>query len=111
MKELAMHVYDLMENSTAANAKDVKLTIVDSLKNNDFHFTIEDTGCGIPSDKIGTIFNRFTKVDEFKEGLGLGLAYCHETVAKLGGTLVLDQTSAAGTTFTLSLPIKLKTNN
>lgn len=74
-----------------------------------FHFTIADTGCGIPSDKIGTIFNRFTKVDEFKEGLGLGLAYCHETVAKLGGTLVLDQTSAAGTTFTLSLPIKLKT--
>ena len=75
-----------------------------------FHFTIEDTGCGIPSDKIGTIFNRFTKVDEFKEGLGLGLAYCHETVAKLGGTLKLDKTSAEGTTFTLSLPIKLKTN-
>ena len=42
MKELAMHVYDLMENSTAAGSKDVKLTIVDSLKNNDFHFTIED---------------------------------------------------------------------
>ncbi len=75
-----------------------------------FHFTIEDTGCGIPSDKIGTIFNRFTKVDEFKEGLGLGLAYCHETVAKLGGTLKLDKTSDEGTTFTLSLPIKLKTN-
>ena len=75
-----------------------------------FYFTIEDTGCGIPSDKIGTIFNRFTKVDEFKEGLGLGLAYCHETVEKLGGTLKLDRTSAKGTTFTLSLPIKLKTN-
>ena len=75
-----------------------------------FNFTIEDTGCGIPSDKIGTIFNRFTKVDEFKEGLGLGLAYCHETVAKLGGTLKLDKTSDEGTTFTLSLPIKLKTN-
>ena len=75
-----------------------------------FYFTIEDTGCGIPSDKIGTIFNRFTKVDEFKEGLGLGLAYCHETVEKLGGTLKLDRTSAEGTTFTLSLPIKLKTN-
>ena len=87
----------------------IRLTL--SKDKNYFHFTVEDTGCGIPSDKIGTIFNRFTKVDEFKEGLGLGLAYCHETVAKLGGTLVLDQTSAAGTTFTLSLPIKLKTNN
>lgn len=87
----------------------IRLTL--SKDKNYFHFTVEDTGCGIPSDKIGTIFNRFTKVDEFKEGLGLGLAYCHETVAKLGGTLVLNQTSAAGTTFTLSLPIKLKTNN
>ena len=74
-----------------------------------FRFTIEDTGCGIPEDKISTIFDRFVKVDEFKEGLGLGLAYCHETVAKLGGTLTLDHTSEAGTTFTLSLPIKLKT--
>ena len=74
-----------------------------------FNFTIEDTGCGIPDDKISTIFDRFVKVDEFKEGLGLGLAYCHETAEKLGGTLTLEKTSALGTTFTLSLPIKLKT--
>ena len=74
-----------------------------------FHFSIEDTGCGIPENKISTIFEKFVKVDEFKEGLGLGLAYCHETVGKLGGVLTLDETSEKGTTFTLSLPIKLKT--
>ena len=74
-----------------------------------FNFIIEDTGCGIPENKISTIFDRFVKVDELKEGLGLGLAYCHETVEKLGGTLTLDKTSEEGTTFTLSLPIKLKT--
>ena len=34
MKELAMHVYDLMENSTAANSTLVELTIKDSLKDN-----------------------------------------------------------------------------
>ena len=73
-----------------------------------FHFTVEDTGCGIPQDKIGTIFERFTKVDEFKEGLGLGLAYCRETAEKLGGSLTLDKTSDEGTTFTLSLPMLLK---
>ena len=101
---------NILENS-AKFTDDGYIRLILSKDKNYFHFTIEDTGCGIPSDKIGTIFNRFTKVDEFKEGLGLGLAYCHETVAKLGGTLVLDQTSAAGTTFTLSLPIKLKTNN
>lgn len=69
-------------------------------------FSVEDTGCGIPSDKMGTIFQRWVKVNEFKEGLGLGLAYCWETAQKLDGTLTLDQTSEAGTTFTLSLPVE-----
>ena len=101
---------NILENSAKFTEEGhIRLTL--SKDKTYFHFTIEDTGCGIPSDKIGTIFNRFVKVDEFKEGLGLGLAYCHETVAKLGGTLVLNQTSAMGTTFTLSLPIKLKTTN
>lgn len=71
-------------------------------------FSVEDTGCGIPSDKVGTIFQRWTKVDEFTEGLGLGLAYCWESAQKLGGALTLDQTSEAGTTFTLSLPVEKK---
>ena len=69
-------------------------------------FSVEDTGCGVPEDKKATIFDRWVKVDEFKEGLGLGLAYCRETAQKLGGTLTLDQTSEAGTTFTLALPIE-----
>ena len=69
-------------------------------------FTVEDTGCGIPSDKIATIFQRWVKVDEFKEGLGLGLAYCWETTQKLGGTLRLVDTSPQGTTFELGLPIE-----
>ena len=73
-------------------------------------FSVEDTGCGIPSDKVGTIFQRWVKSDEFKEGLGLGLAYCWEAAQKLGGELTLDQTSEAGTTFTLSLPVE-KTND
>ena len=71
-----------------------------------YYFTVTDTGCGIPEDKIPHIFERFTKGDEFKEGLGLGLAYCYETAEKLGGSLMLDNTSALGTAFTLSLPIK-----
>ena len=71
-------------------------------------FTVEDTGCGIPSDKVGTIFQRWTKVDEFKEGLGLGLAYCWETTQKLGGTLKLVETSPEGTTFELGLPVEKK---
>lgn len=69
-------------------------------------FTVEDTGCGIPADKVDSIFDRWMKVDEFKEGLGLGLAYCKETAQKLGGTLRLVETSEQGTTFELGLPVE-----
>lgn len=99
---------NILENA-AKFTEDGYIKLILSKGKNNFHFTIEDTGCGIPVDKQDRIFERFTKVDEFKEGLGLGLAYCHETVAKLDGSLKLDHTSAEGTSFTLSLPIKLKT--
>ena len=72
-------------------------------------FTVEDTGCGIADDQAAHIFDRFVKGDEFREGLGLGLAYCRETTRKLGGHLVLDRDYREGARFILSLPIKLKT--
>jgi signal transduction histidine kinase len=99
---------NILENSVKFTDEGyIRLTL--SKDKNNFHFTIEDSGCGIPADKVDTIFERFTKVDAFKEGLGLGLAYCHETVEKLGGKLTLDHTSEHGTAFTISLPIELKT--
>lgn len=98
-------LYDLLENSAKFTEKGfIRLTLRNDGRM--MRFTVEDTGCGIPEDKISTIFERFTKVDEFTEGLGLGLAYCHETAARLGGDLKLDRTSEEGTSFTLGLPLK-----
>ena len=70
-------------------------------------FIVEDTGCGIAADKVDSIFEPFMKGDEFKQGLGLGLAYCHETAEKLGGSLVFDKTYHEGASFILTLPINL----
>lgn len=70
-------------------------------------FVVEDTGSGIPADKADSIFEPFMKVDEFKQGLGLGLAYCHETAEKLGGSLVFDKNYHEGASFILTLPINL----
>ena len=69
-------------------------------------FIVEDTGCGISPEDAQHIFERFTKIDNFKEGLGLGLAYCRETAQKLGGSLTLDPDYHGGCRFTLTLPIK-----
>jgi signal transduction histidine kinase len=70
-------------------------------------FIVEDTGCGIAADKVDSIFEPFMKGDEFKQGLGLGLAYCHETAEKLGGSLVFDRNYHEGASFILTLPINL----
>ena len=69
-------------------------------------FTIEDTGPGIPADKADFIFEKFTKIDMFTEGLGLGLFLCHRVVELMGGTLTLDPQYTNGSRFVLELPLK-----
>ena len=98
---------NILENAAKFTEKGL-ITLKLMCDHTHFRFTVEDTGCGVPDDKVNSIFERFVKADEFKEGLGLGLAYCHETVKKLGGSLMLDYTSEAGSSFTLSLPTNVK---
>ena len=67
-------------------------------------FTIEDTGPGIPPDKADFVFEKFTKIDMFTEGLGLGLFLCQRVVQLMGGTLKLDSQYTDGSRFILELP-------
>lgn len=68
-------------------------------------FTVTDTGCGIPLDKHETIFERFVKVDDFKQGVGLGLSICREIARRLDGAISIDSSYNSGTRFIFRLPI------
>ncbi len=72
---------------------------------NEVKFTVEDTGPGIPADKAEFIFEKFTKVDMFTEGLGLGLFLCRRVVMLMNGTLTLDSEYTGGSRFVVSLPV------
>ena len=68
---------------------------------------VEDNGPGIPDDEAEHIFERFVKLDSFKEGLGLGLPLCRTLIRRLGGTVLLDRTfKGPGARFVISLPIE-----
>ena len=67
-------------------------------------FTIEDTGPGIPADKTAFVFEKFTKLDMFTDGLGLGLFLCRRVVQLMGGSLTLDTQYTSGSRFVLELP-------
>lgn len=54
-------------------------------------FAVRDTGKGVPPEKADDIFKRFTKLDNFKQGSGLGLNICSVFAEKLGGTVELDR--------------------
>lgn len=75
-----------------ANVADGQLTL-----------SVEDTGCGIPPQEAEHIFERFVKLNTFKEGIGLGLPLCRTIVTRLGGTIRLDTSYQRGARFVITL--------
>ena len=72
----------------------------------DLTITIQDTGCGIPEDKIENIFDRFVTTDS--SGSGLGLAICKEVVTLMGGKIRLKSELGKGTIVWIIIPCKCK---
>ena len=68
-------------------------------------FYVTDTGCGIAPNDQERVFEPFSKLDEFSEGLGLGLPLCRRLATLLKGEIVLDTLYSGGARFLLKLPI------
>ncbi len=71
-------------------------------------FTVEDTGIGIRSDDIDSIFDEFKQVDSSMtkrySGTGLGLAICKKLVELMDGTIFVESEYGKGTKFVFSVP-------
>ena len=69
-----------------------------------WYFYVEDTGCGISSDKAADVFERFVKLDGKMQGTGLGLAISKSIVERLGGEIGVFSSEGRGSTFWFLLP-------
>jgi len=68
-------------------------------------FTVRDSGPGIPAEAFGRIFEKFGQVDrQSKVGTGLGLAFCKLAVEAHRGTIGVESTPGAGSTFSFTIP-------
>lgn len=66
---------------------------------------VADTGIGITAEKISTIFERFVKVNSFKQGTGLGLTICKTIVEALDGEIGVESEPGKGSRFWFTLPL------
>ncbi|MEG3640967.1 PAS domain S-box protein [Magnetococcus sp. PR-3] len=86
----------------------VTLTLT-QLQDGTFHFCIRDTGPGIASDRLETIFDPFVQEDAQIHrtfgGSGLGLSICQKLVAAMQGHLWVESTLEQGSSFYFTLPL------
>lgn len=75
------------------------------LRDGRVEFFVQDTGVGIPAEKVRDIFDRFVKLNDFAAGTGLGLAISKMIVEKLDGTIGVESEQGRGTRFHFSIPV------
>lgn len=94
---------NLIENA-AKFTKEGCISFGYELKNDYLEFYVKDTGLGIPSDKIDSVFERFVQVNEFIQGTGLGLPICKSIIERMGGGITVQSELGVGSCFTFTLP-------
>jgi len=88
-----------------------KITINAIIENDTVVISFTDTGIGIPTTELANIFDEFRQVDGTHtrkyEGSGLGLAIVKKTLKILGGEIHVDSVLGVGSTFSVTLPVKI----
>ena len=68
---------------------------------------VTDTGSGIAKKHLSTVFDRFVKLDMFKQGTGLGLSICKTIISILKGEIGVESEEGKGSTFWFTIPCSL----
>lgn len=75
-------------------------------KDRQVEISVTDTGCGIPLKMQQVVFDRFTKLNTYKPGSGLGLYLCKLIVRRLSGRIFIDPKYTGSTRIMIILPIE-----
>jgi hypothetical protein len=96
MKELAQHVLDIVENSTAAGADIIRIRIQEDRNNNILKISIRDNGCGMPESMVQRATEPFYTTRASRR-VGLGLALLETATRRCQGHLELKSSPGSGT--------------
>jgi len=96
---------NLLVNAAQAIENKGEIRIVTQANDGYVEIKISDTGVGIPKENLSKIFDPFFTTKEEGKGTGLGLNVTYQIVKKHKGTIDVESTVGAGTTFTIRIPV------
>lgn len=99
MKELSLHILDIVENSVAAGASKVEIDIHEEVGKDRFTIVIRDDGRGMESNTLAHLFDPFFTTRKERR-MGLGLSLFREAARQCDGDVVVASAPGKGTTVT-----------
>jgi hypothetical protein len=107
LRTLSQHIFDLVQNSIAAGAKNIQIILEEDIPGNLIKVTIEDNGSGIKPDHLIKIKNTFfTTRPKAIRKVGLGLSLLDAACKRTGGELIIDSKYRFGTTVVFTMEYK-----
>lgn len=110
---LALAVNNLLDNAIRVSTKKNEIEVIVKKEKNNLIIKVKDYGIGIPHDELDKIFEKFYQgsnaIRLSTKGTGLGLTLVRHTIEAHGGEVFVESKVDQGSTFTLLLPIKNKT--
>ncbi len=99
MKDLSMHIMDILQNSTRAGATEVTLEVMEDPAADTLTIRFIDNGCGMDAETVQKVINPFFTTRTTRK-VGLGLPLLKQNTEQTGGSLDIQSEKGKGTTVT-----------
>lgn len=99
MKDLSMHIMDILQNSTRAKATEITLEVLEDSVRDTLTLKFKDNGCGMDEEMVRKVINPFFTTRTTRK-VGLGLPLLKQNTEQTGGSMNIESQVGVGTTVT-----------
>ncbi|MDY0343387.1 MAG: ATP-binding protein [Lentimicrobium sp.] len=96
MKDLSLHILDIVQNSISAGATEIKISILENQGKDQYLIEITDNGRGINADDLGRVTDPFFTSRTTRK-VGMGLPLLKQNAERTGGNMSISSTPGKGT--------------